>query len=169
MLACLKLYWPEVKDNIRDGDEELPLHSYTRCWVHLIWSTYKREKILHGEKAERVTNHLISVAESNGIYIKALHVNPDHVHVLIEQPATRSIDGVVKLLKGSSSRWVNANRILMGNFRWSRGYAAFSVSESIVKDVVAYVEGQEEHHRVRTFAEEYEAFARRYGLCSGVE
>ena len=116
-----------------------------------------------------MTNHLISVAEANGIYVKTLYVNPDHVHVLVELPATRSVDGVVKLLKGSSSRWINANRLLVGNFRWARGYGAFSASESIVKDVVAYIERQEEHHRVRTFAEEYEAFARRHGLPSGKE
>lgn len=132
---------------------------------HLV-NFQKREDSVR-EKAKEVTNCLISIAESNGIYIKKLHVNPDHVHALIDLPAKHSVDGAVKLLKGSSSRWINANRLLMGNFRWARGYGAFSVSASVLKDVAAYIEGQEEHHRIRTFAEEYEAFARRYGLGSG--
>ena len=111
----------------------------------------------------------MSIAESNGIYIKALHVNPEHVHVLIDLPPTRSVDEVVKALKGSSSHWTNASGLVVGRFRWARGYGAFSVSASVLEDVIAYIEGQEEHHRVRTFAEEYEAFARRYGLGSGLE
>jgi len=111
----------------------------------------------------------MSVAESNGVYIKALHVNPDHVHALIDLPPTRSVDEVVKALKGSSSRGINAGGFLMGHFRWARGYGTFSVSASVLNDVIAYIEGQEEHHRVRTFAQEYEAFARRYGLGSGLE
>jgi len=111
----------------------------------------------------------MSIAESNGIYIKALHVNPDHVHLLIDLPPTRALDEVVKALKGSSSRWINASGLLVGHFRWARGYGAFSVSQSGLEDVITYIEGQEEHHRIKTFAEEYEAFARRYGLGSGVE
>ncbi|MCD6326566.1 IS200/IS605 family transposase [bacterium] len=139
----------------------MPRHSYSRCWIHLIWSTFKREKALHGENARRVTNCLISLAKSADIYLRSIHVNPEHVHLLIDLPATHSVDEVVKLLKGSSSRWINANRLLVGRFRWARGYAEFSVSQSAMKDVIAYIDGQDEHHRVRTFAEEYEAFARR--------
>ena len=75
----------------------------------------------------------------------------------------------MKLLKGCSSREINAGGFLMGHFRWARGYGAFSVSASVLEDVMAYIEKQDEHHRVRTFAEEYEAFARRYGLGSGIE
>jgi REP element-mobilizing transposase RayT len=111
----------------------------------------------------------MSIAESNGIYIKALHVNPDHVHALIDLPPTRSVDEAVKVLKGCSSREINAGGFLMGHFRWARGYGAFSVSASVLNDVIAYIEGQDEHHRVRTFAEGYGAFARRYGLESGTE
>ena len=97
----------------------MPQHSYSRCWIHLIWPTFKREKVLHGENARDVTKCLMSIAESNGIHTKALHVNPDHVHALIDLPATQSVDGVVKLLKGSSSRWININRLVDGHFRYS--------------------------------------------------
>jgi len=102
--------------------------------------------------------------EGEDIYLKSIHVNPDHVHALIDLPPTRSVDEVMKTLKGSSSRWINANRFVVGHFQWARGYGAFSVSASVVGDVAAYIERQEEHHRIRTFAEEYEAFVRRYGL-----
>ena len=70
----------------------------------------------------------------------------------------------MQLLKGSSSHWVNVNNILQGKFAWGRGHGAFSVSESNVAQVTAYIAGQEEHHRVRTFAEELREFIERHGL-----
>ena len=92
------------------------------------------------------------------------YVNPEHVHALIDLPTGMSIEEVVKLLKGSSSHWINENKLLRGRFSWGRGYGAFSVSHSQVDQVAAYVATQEEHHRKRNFAQEFEAFVERYGL-----
>jgi hypothetical protein len=75
-----------------------------------------------------------------------------------------STEKLIQLLKGSSSDWVNANRILPVKFAWGRGYGAFSVSESNVIQVGAYIAGQEEHHRVSTLADELREFIERHGL-----
>jgi putative transposase len=142
----------------------MSLHSYSRCWLHLIWSTRERQRILHKEAAARVSHYLSEYSETKGIYMKINHVNPDHVHTLIDLPTRMSIEEVVQLFKGNSSHWVNSNDILKGKFAWGRGYGAFSVSESNVDAVAAYIAGQEEHHRVRTFAEELREFIERHGL-----
>ena len=89
---------------------------------------------------------------------------PSHVHSLIDLPTQYLIEEVFKLLKGSSSHWVNQNPLLRGKFFWGRGYGVFSVSQSNVGHVVRYIGTQEEHHRKRTFLEEYEDLVRRYGL-----
>jgi putative transposase len=91
-------------------------------------------------------------------------VNADHVHTLVDLPTGLSIEELIQLLKGSSSHWVNATNILPGKFGWAQGYGAFSVSESNVAQVAAYIAGQEEHHRVRTFADELREFIERHGL-----
>ena len=97
--------------------------------------------------------------------MKINHVNADHVHTLVDLPTNLSIEELIQLLKGSSSHWVNADIILAGKFAWGRGYRAFSVSESNVAQVAAYIAGQEEHHhRVRTFADELREFIERHGL-----
>jgi len=96
--------------------------------------------------------------------MKANHVNADHVHTLIDLPTGLSIEAAVQLLKGSSSHWINANDIAPAKFAWGRGYAAFSVSESNMNTVTAYIAGQEQHHRIRTFAEELKEFIERHGL-----
>ncbi len=71
---------------------------------------------------------------------------------------------LMQLLKGSSSHWVNGNNLLLGKFAWARGYGAFSVSESNLEQVTAYIAGQEQHHRIRTFTEEIKEFIERHGL-----
>ena len=96
--------------------------------------------------------------------MKTNYVNADHVHALVELPTSLSIENLVQLFKGSSSHWINANNIITGKFAWGRGYGAFSVSESNVDEVAAYVASQEAHHRLRPFSDELKEFIKRHGL-----
>jgi putative transposase len=84
--------------------------------------------------------------------MKINYFNADHTHALVDLPTNLTIEQVVQLLKGSSSHWINESKLLRGRFAWGRGYGA------------KYIAGQEEHHRKRTFAQEYELFVKRYGL-----
>lgn len=142
----------------------MSMHSYSRCWVHLIWGTLNREKLLHNEVAARVSGYLSEYAETNEIYMKINYVNADHVHALVDLPTGQSIEKVIQLIKGSSSHWINANNVIARKFAWGRGYGVFSVSESNIGQVAAYIAGQEQHHRMRTFAEEFKEFVDRHGL-----
>jgi hypothetical protein len=107
---------------------------------------------------------LTGYALEKGIYMKTNYFNAEHVHTLIDLPTGKSIEDVVKLLKGSSSHWINEKRLLRGKFAWGRGYGAFSVSHSHADRVAAYIAGQEKHHHKKTFNEEFESFVKKYGL-----
>jgi REP element-mobilizing transposase RayT len=123
-----------------------------------------REKALHKDVARQVSRYLHEYAETKSIYVKINYVNADHVHALVDLPTSLAIQDLIQILKGSSSHWINANDVLTKKFAWGRGYGAFSVSESNVEQVAAYIAGQEEHHRLRTFAAELEEFVKRHGL-----
>ena len=123
-----------------------------------------REKLLNREVAARLSRYLTEYADTKGVYMKVNYVNADHVHTLVDLPTGLSIEELIQLLKGSSSHWVNENNILSRKFAWGRGYGASSVSESNVAQVATYIAGQEEHHRVRTFADELHEFLERHGL-----
>lgn len=143
----------------------MSVHAYHRCWMHLIWSTYKRRKLLlSSEVRKRVSNYLYKYAESRSILMRANYVNADHVHALIDLSPDKNIQDIVKLLKGSSSHWINKNRIIENRFSWGRGYGAFSVSQSYVSVVVHYIQNQEVHHRRKSFTEEYESFLKANNL-----
>jgi REP element-mobilizing transposase RayT len=142
----------------------MSLHSYSRVWLHIVWATLERRPLLLKPAAAKLSAHLHDYAKEKKIYLKINFVNPDHVHALIDLPTSLCIEDLMQLFKGSSSHWVNEQNLVAGKFGWGRGYGVFSVSESGVSEVCAYIANQEEHHRKRTFAEELKLFVERYGL-----
>jgi putative transposase len=142
----------------------MSLHSYSKVWIHLVWATLDREPMLSKPAAEKASAWLRRYAESKEIFWRTCYFNSDHVHTLIDLPTSRSIEEVAQLFKGGSSHWINEQKLVQGRFSWGRGYGAFSVSESGVEEVTAYIDGQETHHRKRNFSDELKLFVERYGL-----
>ena len=148
----------------RKGLAKVSRHSYSRCWLHLIWTTLDREPMLTPPAAAKASRFLKQYAVEKRIYLKINYFNPEHVHALIDLPTSKSIEEVVQLLKGSSSHWINENRLLRGRFSWGRGFGAFSVSHSHVDQVAAYIANQQAHHHRKSFSQEFELFVKKYGL-----
>jgi putative transposase len=142
----------------------MSVHSYSRVWLHLVWSTLERRPLLSKPAAAKISAYLSQYASEKGIYMKINYVNPDHAHALVDLPTGLAIDDMMQFLKGGSSHWINQSRLLAGKFAWGRGYGAFSVSHSGVEEVAKYIAGQQEHHRKRDFSEELRLFVERYGL-----
>lgn len=142
----------------------MALHSYSRVWVHLVWATLERRPLLGPAAAVKLSAHLHEYAQGKGIYLKINFVNAEHVHALIDMPASLSVEEAVQLLKGESSHWVNEQNLVGGKFAWQRGYGAFSVSQSGLSGVCNYIATQEEHHRRLSFSEELKALVGKYGL-----
>ena len=89
----------------------------------------------------------------------------DHVHILLAIPSTLSIAKAIQLVKGGSSKWISDTFPKLREFAWQKGYGAFSVSISGIDETVAYIQAQEEHHRNRTFQEEFLAFLKKHGIA----
>jgi REP-associated tyrosine transposase len=120
--------------------------------------------MLDKRAAALTSKNLTEYSREKQIFMKINFFNADHTHALIDLPTSMCIEDVVKLFKGSSSHWINEQKLVKGRFAWGRGYGAFSVSHSDVDRVARYIANQEEHHRKWTFAEEYGLFVKRYGL-----
>jgi putative transposase len=99
--------------------------------------------------------------------MKALAIGgtSDHVHVLLSLPATLSVAKAMQLLKGNSSKWLRETFPRMHSFAWQEGYGAFSIAVSGVDATVAYIRNQAEHHRRRSFGEEYLAVLKKHGFA----
>jgi REP-associated tyrosine transposase len=96
----------------------------------------------------------------------ALEINtePDHCHVLFLLSRTHSVSDVVGQLKRGSSAWLKTKSAVYAAFHWQNGYGAFSVSQSGVDEVRAYIRRQHEHHQRVSFQDEFRAFLRRYEI-----
>ena len=140
-------------------------HSYVSCLVHYAFSTRERRPWIAAEVQPRLSAYIGGIARQNGITARAVGGVADHVHALLSLPSTTSVATAVQLIKGGSSKWVHDTFPDLRDFAWQEGYGAFSVGVSQVDDTIAYIQSQEEHHRLRTFQEEFLLFLERHGVA----
>jgi REP element-mobilizing transposase RayT len=139
-------------------------HTFTRLLYHTIFSTKDRYPFIDKDLQSRLFPYLGGiVGELDG---KALSIGgmPDHVHLLLSLPATLCVADALRVVKTNSSRWVHETWPALRSFAWQTGYGAFSVSHSNAPAVTSYIAGQEQHHRRKTFQEEFVAFLIKHGI-----
>ncbi len=139
-------------------------HSHTRIWIHTIWATKNRERILFKKTGRQVFDFLLNKSKEINIPFEQLNIQPEHVHELIDLPTNICLADFMQTIKGSSSYWINENKILKAKFSWQRGYGAYSVSASQLQAVKTYIQNQSEHHKRKTFTEEYNEWKEEYGI-----
>jgi len=139
--------------------------SLARLWTHLIFSTKNRFPFL-SDKVLRSEMHayLAEMLRPHGCETLIVGGVEDHAHALFALSRTLPIASVVKEIKRTSSGWIKETSPKLLKFHWQGGYAAFSVSQSNLQDVIAYIESQEEHHKRATFQDEYRSFLKAYGV-----
>jgi REP element-mobilizing transposase RayT len=137
--------------------------SLANVLLHVVFSTKNRTPFLKTPELKgTMTGYLVGTLQNIDCPSLIVGVVEDHVHILCNLSRTITIAKLVEELKTSSS--VRIKEEAARDFYWQNGYGAFSVSQSNVSAVKAYIENQEEHHRQVTFQEEYRRFLERHGL-----
>ena len=136
--------------------------SYVRVWIHCVWSTKRRTPFLTKDNKWDILNHIKENAIQKEIYIDFINGYKEHIHCLISLNPNQSISKVIQLIKGESSFWINKNQITKSTFQWADDYFAASVSESQLTKVREYIKNQEEHHKNKTWGEEYDEFMKEF-------
>jgi putative transposase len=139
--------------------------SLARLHIHLIFSTKDRERILSDRVREAFHAYTATVLQNLKCQPMLINSVEDHVHILFDLARTVAVSQVVEEVKKSSSKWIKTQGPEFSGFAWQAGYGAFAVSESNVPDVRAYISNQAEHHRKRSFQDEYRAFLDRHGIA----
>jgi putative transposase len=134
-------------------------HTYASNFIHCIFSTKERRPLIDAERVAGLYAYLGGIARSEGFSLVAAGGTANHLHLLFVLPASYSLATAVQKLKGSSSRWIGRG------FSWQEGYGAFSVSPSQVPAVKKYISNQEQHHRKRSFEDEFIALLRSCGIA----
>jgi putative transposase len=138
--------------------------SHAFALIHVVFSTKNRLPVLDSEVRAPLHAYLATVARNAGCDCYRVGGVADHVHLAIRLSRTVTIAHLVRELKASSSKWLKTRSSPLAQFAWQRGYGAFSVGLADLAALQMYIDNQEEHHRSRTFQEEYVAFLKKYGV-----
>jgi putative transposase len=125
------------------------------------FSTKDRRRIIPAEMKERLWSYTAGICKRQNIFVHAIGGVEDHIHLLLQFPATIAVSDAIKKIKANSSGWL-ADEI--GKFAWQAGYGAFGVSKWNTASVVKYIKNQEQHHRKMTFEQEFVALLEKHGI-----
>ena len=139
-------------------------HSYVSSLYHCIFSTKERRKTISAELQERLWPYIGGIARENKMKALAIGGVADHIHILLSLPSTIDIAKTMQLVKGGSSKWVHEHFPTRRTFAWQEGYGAFSVGVSQVDATRQYIANQCEHHRTKTFKEEFLAILAKHEI-----
>jgi REP element-mobilizing transposase RayT len=146
------------------GDHGSMPQSLSKVILHIIFSTKNREPWIDLRVRPRMHAYLATICRDLGAQAFRVDGVADHVHIVTTLPRTLSQAQMVEEVKKTSSKWIKTLEPRYRGFFWQRGYGAFSVSVSQLDAVLQYLQTQEEHHRTRTFQEEYRELLRRHGM-----
>jgi REP element-mobilizing transposase RayT len=138
--------------------------SLTRNLVHLVFSTKNREPLLTDAVRVPLCAYASAVLRELDSHVIAMNTWRDHVHILFALSKNHALAQVVMEVKRATSKWIKTQGKEFAKFHWQSGYGAFSIGQSGVEEVKAYIANQAEHHRVKSFEEEFRSFLKRYEL-----
>ncbi len=148
----------------RRGDLLFMANTYTQIYIQIVFTVKGRQNVILKENREELHKFITGIVNNRNQKLLAVFAMPDHVHLLVSISPTISISDLVRDIKAGSSKFINEKGWTTGRFSWQEGYGAFSYSKSSLDAVVKYILNQEEHHKKRTFKEEYLEFLQKFEI-----
>ncbi|MDD2984210.1 MAG: IS200/IS605 family transposase [Crocinitomicaceae bacterium] len=138
--------------------------TYSQIYIHYVFAVKGRQNLLQKAWREEVFKYISGLIAAKGQ--KSIIVNgvEDHVHIFIGLKPSMNISDMVRDIKNNSSKFINEKGYIKEKFSWQEGYGAFSYAHSQIENVYQYILNQEEHHRKKTFKEEYLEFLTKFGV-----
>jgi len=130
-------------------------NTYSQIYVHVVFTVQGRQSLLSAEWRAEVFKYITGIVRNRGQKLLAINAMADHVHVFLGMTPSIALSDLVRDVKAGSSGFINEKRWVRGKFQWQEGFGAFSHSHSEIDTVVRYIRNQQEHHRKKTFKEEY--------------
>lgn len=140
-------------------------NTYTQMYAQIIFSPKGRENLILPSFEERIYQYMTGVIRDNGQKLIAINGMPDHLHLFIGFKPNMAIADLVREVKTSATKYINNHRLLPWRFGWQDGYGCFTYAHSQIDVVAQYVMSQKQHHRTKTFREEYTALLQKFEVA----
>ena len=138
--------------------------TYTQLHFHLVFAVKHRKALILKLWKDELEKYITGIVQNHKHKLLAISTMPDHIHIFIGYNVNHLIPDLVEEIKTSSNAWIKQKKLSKFKFDWQKGYGAFSYSHSQIDPVVNYILNQVEHHRKRTFREEYVGFLTKYKI-----
>ena len=139
-------------------------NTYTQIHIQFIFAVKYRAALINPTWKERLHAYITGIYQRNQHKMIQVNSMPDHIHILAGMRPDQSVSSIVKLVKSESTKWINENNLSASSFSWQEGYGAFSYSKSHLPDVIRYIQQQEDHHRKKSFIQEYQSFLQAFEI-----
>ncbi|MBO6496370.1 MAG: IS200/IS605 family transposase [Roseivirga sp.] len=139
-------------------------NTYTQVHIQVVFAVKNRSSLIHATWEDALFRYITGIIQNHGHRVLQVNGMPDHVHILFGMKPDQALSDLIKQVKQDSSKWINQQGYVKGRFSWQAGYGAFSYSKSQIPRVVRYIQNQKEHHKKKTFREEYLEFLKAFEI-----
>ena len=139
-------------------------NTYTQIYIHIVFAVKGRQNLISKNWNEELYKYITGIITNEDQKLIVINGMPDHIHILIGLKPNKALSDLVRDIKANSSRFINEKRWIDGKFEWQTGFGAFSYNHSQLTNVINYIQNQEEHHKKKTFKEEYVEFLKAFEI-----
>ena len=139
-------------------------NTYTQLYFHIVFAVKGRSNYISENWKDELYKYISGIIANKDQKLMIVNGMPNHIHLLIGTKPNCNLSDLIRDIKANSSKWINEKKFTNFHFEWQTGFGAFTVSQSVVPNVIEYIKNQEEHHRKKTFKEEYVEFLKAYQI-----
>ncbi len=138
--------------------------TFTQIYIQVVFAVKNRESLIQSNWEEELYKYITGIVRNKGQKMLAINGMPDHIHFFIGMKPSCCLSDLVREVKKSADDFVKEKGFTNNKFRWQEGYGAFSYSHSALDNVIGYIMNQKEHHKKKTFKEEYLDFLQKFEI-----
>ena len=139
-------------------------NTYSQIYIQIVFAVKGGQNLISKNNREELHKYITGIVQSREQKMLAIFAMPDHVHILVGMKPSLCISDLVRDIKAGSSKYINDSKWIQGKFNWQEGFGAFSYAKSQQDVVVKYILNQEEHHKTKSFKEEYLEFLEKFEI-----
>ncbi len=139
-------------------------NTFTQLQIQFVFAVKHRKGVINKSWKDELYKYITGIIQNNSHKLLCINGVEDHIHIFVSMKPTQSISDLLKDIKSNSSKWINQKGFVNGKFEWQSGYGAFSYSQSHIKNVIKYIENQEQHHHKKSFKDEYLDFLDKFEI-----
>jgi putative transposase len=139
-------------------------NTYSQIYLHVVFAVKGRQNLILQVNEDELYSYIGGILKNKGHKSLAINGMPDHIHVFFGMKPTEALSDLIRDIKANSSGFINSKKWFPGKFNWQEGFGGFSYSHSQLDNVIGYIKNQKEHHKKKSFRDEYLSFLKEFDV-----